>query len=143
MILTGVTLAACAALTHTAIDTTRKYAASVIGIPSEGLVTVPALLDMVISCAGVALTGRWRGTVKHPTLFATATITSSLLLLVSRYMYQRAIQLSPLSLTIPYLAFTPAILIATAYVFLGESSRISFSRSQDAAGSGERESREQ
>ncbi|EFJ52156.1 hypothetical protein VOLCADRAFT_103177 [Volvox carteri f. nagariensis] len=120
MILTGVALAACAALTHTAIDSTRKYAASIIGIAPDGLVTVPALLDMVISCAGVALTGRWRGTIKHPTLFATATITSSLLLLVSRYMYQRAIQLSPLSLTIPYLAFTPAILIATAYIFLGE-----------------------
>ncbi|GLI68989.1 hypothetical protein VaNZ11_013525 [Volvox africanus] len=120
MILTGVALAACAALTHTAIDSTRKYAASVVGIPPDGLVAIPALLDMVISCAGVALSGRWRGTIKHPALFATATISSSLLLLVSRYMYQRAIQVSPLSLTIPYLAFTPAILIATAYVFLGE-----------------------
>ncbi|GIL72953.1 hypothetical protein Vretimale_4599 [Volvox reticuliferus] len=120
MIITGVALAACAALTHTAIDSTRKYAASVVGIPPDGLVAIPALLDMFISCAGVALSGRWRGTVMHPALFATATISSSLLLLVSRFMYQRAIQLSPLSLTIPYLAFTPAILIATAYVFLGE-----------------------
>ncbi|GFR40427.1 hypothetical protein Agub_g1001 [Astrephomene gubernaculifera] len=120
MIVTGVALAACAALTHTAIDSTRKYAASVIGIPSDGLVTVPAILDMILSCAGVSITGSWRGTMKHPTRFAIATISSSLLLLVSRYMYQRAIQISPLSLTIPYLAFTPAILIATAYVFLGE-----------------------
>jgi drug/metabolite transporter (DMT)-like permease len=35
-------------------------------------------------------------------------------------LYMRALQLSPLSLTIPYLAFTPVVLLATAWVLIGE-----------------------
>ncbi len=75
----------------------------------------------VFSVSWVVLSGHWQAisSVKHPQVFATATLSSSLLLLLSRFMYQRAVSISPLSLTIPYLAFTPAILIATAYIFLG------------------------
>lgn len=86
----GVGLALCAALTHTAIDSTRKYASSVLGISAEGLVAVPALLDAVLACTGVALSGhlqRGWSTLKHPGIFVSATIASSLLLLVSRYMW--------------------------------------------------------
>ncbi len=36
------------------------------------------------------------------------------------FIYMKAIQESPLSLTLPYLAFTPAFMILTGYVFLGE-----------------------
>lgn len=36
------------------------------------------------------------------------------------FMYIRAIQISPLSLTVPYLAFTPVFMIATGFLFLGE-----------------------
>ncbi len=39
---------------------------------------------------------------------------------VSFLVYMRAIKLSPLSLTVPYLAFTPAFMILTGYLFLGE-----------------------
>ncbi|HMA84608.1 MAG TPA: DMT family transporter [Desulfosalsimonadaceae bacterium] len=35
-------------------------------------------------------------------------------------LYMKAIKASPLSLTLPYLAFTPVFMIATGYVFLGE-----------------------
>ncbi|KAG2442506.1 hypothetical protein HXX76_002592 [Chlamydomonas incerta] len=122
MIVTGLVLAGFAAVTHTCIDTLRKYASTTWGISNDGLVTVPALLDAVFSVSWVVLSGHWQpiSTVKHPQVFATATLSSSLLLLLSRFMYQRAVCMSPLSLTIPYLAFTPAILIATAYIFLGE-----------------------
>lgn len=34
--------------------------------------------------------------------------------------YMRAIKVSPLSLTVPFLAFTPAFVIVTGYLFLGE-----------------------
>ena len=34
--------------------------------------------------------------------------------------YMRAIKVSPLSLTVPFLAFTPAFVILTGYLFLGE-----------------------
>ena len=36
------------------------------------------------------------------------------------FIYMKAIQQSPLSLTLPYLAFTPAFMILTGYVFLQE-----------------------
>ena len=36
------------------------------------------------------------------------------------WLYMRAIRESPLSLTLPYLAFTPVFNILTGYIFLGE-----------------------
>lgn len=39
---------------------------------------------------------------------------------ISFIMYMKAIKISPLSLTIPYLAFTPVFMIFTAYIFLDE-----------------------
>ncbi len=36
------------------------------------------------------------------------------------YLYIRAIRVSPLSLTLPYLSFTPLFLILTGWIFLGE-----------------------
>ena len=36
------------------------------------------------------------------------------------FIYMKAIQISPLSLTLPYLAFTPAFMIFTGYFLLGE-----------------------
>jgi drug/metabolite transporter (DMT)-like permease len=45
---------------------------------------------------------------------------SAALRLLSLLLYQTAIQLSPLSVTIPYLSFTPAMLLITAYLIIGE-----------------------
>ena len=41
--------------------------------------------------------------------------------LATTIMYLRALKLSPLSLTVPYLAFTPSLLLLTAWLVLGES----------------------
>ncbi len=40
--------------------------------------------------------------------------------LISFLMYMHAIKISPLSLTVPFLAFTPVFVILTGYIFLGE-----------------------
>ena len=40
--------------------------------------------------------------------------------IIAMWVYMRAIRESPLSLTLPYLAFTPVFNILTGYVFLGE-----------------------
>jgi drug/metabolite transporter (DMT)-like permease len=39
-------------------------------------------------------------------------------------LYMHAIKVSPLSLTVPHLAFTPAFILATGYAFLGETSSL-------------------
>jgi drug/metabolite transporter (DMT)-like permease len=41
--------------------------------------------------------------------------------ILAMWLYMRAIRESPLSLTLPYLAFTPVFNVATGYLFLGES----------------------
>ncbi len=40
--------------------------------------------------------------------------------LISFLMYMHSIKVSPLSLTVPFLAFTPVFVILTGYIFLGE-----------------------
>ncbi len=42
------------------------------------------------------------------------------LTLVPLVFYMQAIKISPMSLTVPYLAFTPVFIIGTGYLFLGE-----------------------
>jgi drug/metabolite transporter (DMT)-like permease len=40
--------------------------------------------------------------------------------ILAMWLYMRAIREAPLSLTLPYLAFTPVFIVLTGYVFLGE-----------------------
>jgi drug/metabolite transporter (DMT)-like permease len=42
------------------------------------------------------------------------------LTMVPMVLYMKAIKISPMSLTVPYLAFTPVFIIGTGYLFLGE-----------------------
>ena len=53
-------------------------------------------------------------------VFLTCFLVSLPLNGICFILYMRAIQLSPLSLTLPYLAFTPVFTIIPGYMFLGE-----------------------
>ena len=53
-------------------------------------------------------------------VFFISFIISLPLNAVPFFLYMKAIQVSPLSLTVPYLAFTPVFMIATGFVFLDE-----------------------
>jgi len=52
--------------------------------------------------------------------FWIAIFISLPLEIIALLLYIKAIKISPLSLTIPFLAFTPAFLVVTAYLVLGE-----------------------
>jgi drug/metabolite transporter (DMT)-like permease len=54
------------------------------------------------------------------TVFFWSFIVSLPLNAVPFILYMKAIRISPLSLTVPYLSFTPVFMIATGFVFLGE-----------------------
>lgn len=56
----------------------------------------------------------------HPYKFFLVLSLSLPLELIAFVLYNRALRLSPLSLTLPFLAFTPVILILTSWLFLGE-----------------------
>lgn len=50
----------------------------------------------------------------------TIGVTSALIKAGSSLLFQHALTISPVSLTVPYLSFTPAVLLITSYFMLGE-----------------------
>lgn len=52
--------------------------------------------------------------------FIFSAFMSAALRLLSLLLYQSAIQLAPLSSTVPYLSLSPAMLLVTAYLLIGE-----------------------
>ena len=52
--------------------------------------------------------------------FVFSAFMSAALRLLSLLLYQSAIQLAPLSSTVPYLSLSPAMLLVTAYLLIGE-----------------------
>ena len=55
-----------------------------------------------------------------PWVYWLPTVASIMLNLVANFLFLRAVQISPLSLTTPYLAFTPVFTALVALVFLGQ-----------------------
>lgn len=121
MLSLGILYALLAALTNSAIDSTRK----VVGkhVPPNALVALPALLEAAMACAFIKAIGGFDrvAPVNHPHALGGLALASGCLLLAARFMYQSALACGPLSLTVPYISFTPAILVAIAYVWLGET----------------------
>jgi uncharacterized membrane protein len=144
----GFLLAFMAAVSHSCIDSLRKIASR--RFDTTQCVCLVALLEGSLSFAFVAgqvlpITtfvheddvSNWQlqehifmqGTfyqqdddsslwTNRPFLFCA--FMSAALRLLSLLLYQTAIQLAPLSVTIPYLSFTPAMLLCTAYLMIGE-----------------------
>lgn len=113
MLYAGIALAGAAALANSSIDTVRKFASSL--VPSSPLVALPALLEALIACSAIAASGGFSGLdlsgVDLKT-FAFVTLLSSALQLYAKLLYQKALALAPLSLTIPYLSCTPGERVA-------------------------------
>lgn len=77
---------------------------------------VPLLYMLPLSCGTLLF-------VPVPAIdlvFAWSFAASIPLNAIPYILYMKAIRESPLSLTIPYLAFTPVFMIGTGYIFLGE-----------------------
>ena len=54
------------------------------------------------------------------TTFFSATAIAIPIDIIALILYQRAIKISPLSLTLPFLAFTPVFVVVTSFVLLKE-----------------------
>jgi len=108
MLYAGIAFASAAALANSAIDTTRKIASSY--VPASPLVALPALLEALIACVAIAMAS-WPSKVDLSGLdlktLALVTLLSSILQLYAKLLFQKALSLAPLSLTIPYLSCTP------------------------------------
>lgn len=119
----GFAYAAMAAIGHSCIDASRKVAAQ--KFTSTELVAIVALLDAVfLSCLVFGTSMFDFNTVSqlvNVNMFLEVLVGSACIKVVVGYMYQRALQISPLSVTVPYLAFTPVLLVFTSYVVMQES----------------------
>ncbi|GAX82950.1 hypothetical protein CEUSTIGMA_g10377.t1 [Chlamydomonas eustigma] len=124
MIWTGIAFALSAAVANSCIDSVRKYTSTY--LQSISLVALPALIEAFLACiliysfGGLNTLTQDLASLHSPWQFIALTLVSSSVQLYSKFLYQRALSLAPLSLTVPYLSCTPAILIAIAYIFLGE-----------------------
>ncbi|KAL4195278.1 hypothetical protein AMTRI_Chr05g72540 [Amborella trichopoda] len=116
----GLCYAAGAALAHSCIDLSRKWAANNFN-PIE-LLALVALLDSVLLCA--LASSSWPSLpplLSNPDRhFLRILVLSSGLKVMAGYMYQKSLQISPISVTVPYLAFTPVMLLLTGFLLMGE-----------------------
>ena len=130
----GLLLAAAMSVTNVFTDVARKHALEKRDlIPATFwirlAVTLVFLLALAVRIAGgAAIEIRDSGplfgiTAIHPApvpAFLVYLVVDVSLITIVMWLYFRALQISPLSLCVPFLAFTPVFLIPTGFVLLGE-----------------------
>src|SRR5437763_791220 len=116
----GLLLAAIMSVTNVLTDVWRKRAL-------EKRDLFPATFWMRVAVAAVfCIVLLVRIAMGHPVVvrdvpaFAMYLVFDVGLITVVMYLYFRALQISPMSLCIPFLAFTPVFLIPTSYLVLGQ-----------------------
>ncbi len=119
----GFAYAAAAAIGHSCIDASRKLASQ--KFTSAELVGLVGLLDATVLSLIVYATGMFNVyaflEMSELDLFLGVLFGGACIKVLISYMYQRALHVSPLSVTVPYLAFTPVLLLFTGYVVVHES----------------------
>ncbi len=78
------------------------------------------LLPLIYSLPLIGLSILWVDIPKLTPAFYILFAVSMPLTLIPMVLYMKAIKISPMSLTVPYLAFTPVFIIGTGYLLLGE-----------------------
>jgi len=130
----GLVLASATSLSNVALDVSRKKA-----LQGQSLLRTTFLLRVTTAILlTILLLGRWYfGYAPHfwpaamplnrlsflpPSgIYFFYLILDSVLIALNVVLYNRAVQIAPLSLTIPFLAFTPVFLLGTGYAILGEN----------------------
>ncbi|KAG6578040.1 Drug/Metabolite Transporter (DMT) Superfamily [Phytophthora cinnamomi] len=118
----GVSIAVINSVVNALCDPLRKYLTKFMDpfmvVAMRGLIQAPlfvlwALVD----------TGGRVPPLNH--LFWTSVCVSGCINIITSYLYNRAIQISTLSATVPFLSFTPAFLVIVAFLVLGEVPTVS------------------
>ncbi|MCO5559086.1 hypothetical protein L7F22_012678 [Adiantum nelumboides] len=118
----GFAYAAAAAIGNSCIDGSRKFASQ--RFTTVELISLVGLLDAVLLVAVVLASGNY-GSVNTLLVvldiqFLQIVVVSAGIKVLAGFLYQRALHLSPLSVTVPYLAFTPVLLVFTSFVMMHE-----------------------
>jgi uncharacterized membrane protein len=119
----GFAFAAGAAIGNSCIDGSRKFASQRFSIIE--LIGIVGLLDAILSVVLVLVLGKggsisamFKGSDVN---FLRIVIASGGIKVIAGFLYQRALHLSPLSATVPYLAFTPVLLVFTSFFMMHET----------------------
>ena len=116
----GLILATAMSVTNVFTDVARKHA-----LEKRDLVPATFWCRVAVAVVFVLVLG-WRiasgvpVAVREPLLFLGYLAVDVSLITIVMWLYFRALQISPLSLCVPFLSFTPVFLIFTTYVLLGE-----------------------
>lgn len=108
------TLALMTALASASQDSWVKHKFS--GYSTYEMLAFPMLYSLPL----IAVATFWLTVPPLDTTFLWCFLVSIPLNGVAFFMHMRAIQISPLSLTLPYLSFSPAFMFGTGFLFLGE-----------------------
>ncbi len=112
--MTGVGLAAAAALFYVGLDVLRKLLGQSLSAAQVAVsinLGAAAVFSVILISTGVP---HWDW------VFASVAAFESVTIALTSILYVQAVTLSPLSLTIPYLGFTPVIAACSAWILLGE-----------------------
>ncbi|KAI5075794.1 hypothetical protein GOP47_0009870 [Adiantum capillus-veneris] len=118
----GFAFAAAAAIGNSCIDGSRKFASQ--RFTTVELMSLVGLLDAILLVVIVLASGNYGSfdtfLVVRDIKFLQIIVVSAGIKVLAGFLYQRALHLSPLSVTVPYLAFTPVLLVFTSFVMMHE-----------------------
>ncbi|ETK72772.1 hypothetical protein F441_21155 [Phytophthora nicotianae CJ01A1] len=118
----GVSIAVINSVVNALCDPLRKYLTKFMDpfmvVALRGLIQAPLFVAWAIVDTGGRLPP-----LNH--LFWTSVCISGFINIITSYLYNRAIQISTLSATVPFLSFTPAFLVVVAFLVLGEVPTVS------------------
>lgn len=113
----GVSIAVLNSVVNALCDPLRKYLTRFMDpfmvVATRGLVQAPLFCLWALADTGGELPPLNR-------LFWASACISGAINVVTSYLYNRSIQISTLSATVPFLSFTPAFLVVVAFLLLGE-----------------------
>lgn len=118
----GVSIAVINSVVNALCDPMRKYLTKFMDpfmvVAMRGLIQAPLFVVWAIVDSGGRLPQ-----LNH--LFWTSVCISGGINIITSYLYNRAIQISTLTATVPFLSFTPAFLVVVAFLVLGEVPTVS------------------
>ncbi|KAG7389483.1 hypothetical protein PHYPSEUDO_010368 [Phytophthora pseudosyringae] len=118
----GVSIAVINSVVNALCDPLRKYLTKFMDpfmvVAMRGLIQAPLFVAWAVVDTGGRLPP-----LNH--LFWTSVCISGSINIITSYLYNRAIQISTLSATVPFLSFTPAFLVVVAFIVLGEVPTVS------------------
>jgi uncharacterized membrane protein len=117
----GLLLAAIMSIINVLTDVARKHALDKRDlVPATFWIRMAVAAVFVLVLGARVLTGASRLEVREPAMFAIYLVVDVALITIVMWLYFRALQISPMSLCVPFLAFTPVFLIPSGWILLGE-----------------------